>query len=88
MSATLAVALAVPWIFWGLAIGLLITAGRSWINMLLIPSGITLVILAVAGLSSVRNAFRLSLILHLFLLVFFLVSYLLFVLKERNKRRG
>jgi TRAP-type C4-dicarboxylate transport system permease large subunit len=67
--------------------GLLIAAGRSWINMLLIPAGITVVILAVASLSSVRDAFWASLILHLFLLVFFLGSYISFVLRERKKKR-
>ena len=86
MSITLAVALVVPWIFWGVLMGLLIAAGRSWINMLLIPVGITVVILAVANLSSVREAFWASLILHLFLFVFFLGSYLSFMLSERKKK--
>ena len=87
MSTTLAVALVAPWVFWGVLMGLLIAAGRSWINMLLIPAGITIVILAVANLSSVRDAFLVSLILHLFLLVFFLGSYVSFVLRERKKKR-
>jgi len=86
MSITLAVALVVPWVFWGVLMGLLIAAGRSWINMLLIPVGITMVILAVANLSSVREAFWASLILHLFLFVFFLGSYLSFMLSERKKK--
>ncbi len=86
MSITLAVALVVPWVFWGVLMGLLIAAGRSWINMLLIPVGITVVILAVANLSSVREAFWASLILHLFLFVFFLGSYLFFMLSERKKK--
>ncbi len=86
MNATLVVALVVPWIFWGVLMGLLITGGRSWINMLLIPVGITVVILAIASLSSVRDAFWASLILHLFLLVFFLGSYVSFVLMERKKK--
>ena len=87
MSATLMVALVVPWIFWGVMMGLLIAAGRSWINMLLIPAGITVVILVVASLSSVRDAFWASLILHLFLFVFFLGSYVSFVFRERKKKR-
>ena len=87
MSTTLAVALIVPWVFWGVMMGLLIAAGRSWINMLLIPVGITALILAVANLSSVREAFWASLILHLFLLVFFLGSYVSFVLRERKEKR-
>ncbi len=87
MSTTLVIALVVPWVFWGVVMGLLIAAGRSWINMLLIPVGITVVILAVASLSSVREAFWASLILHLFLLVFFLGSYVSFVLRERKKKR-
>ena len=88
MSSTiLAVALVVPWVFWGVLMGLLFTAGRSWINMLLIPAGITVVILAAASLSSAREAFWASLILHLFLLVFFLGSYVSFVLRERKNKR-
>ena len=87
MNTTLAVALVVPWVFWGVLMGLLIAAGRSWINMLLIPVGITMVNLAVASLSSVQDAFWASLILHLFLLVFFLGSYVSFVLRERKKKR-
>ena len=87
MSATLVVALVLPWVFWGVLMGLLIAAGRSWINMLLIPVGITVVILAVASLTSVRDAFWASVILHLFLLVFFLGSYVSFVLRERKKKR-
>ena len=86
MSTTLVVALVVPWVFWGVMMGLLIAAGRSWINMLLIPAGITVVILVVASLSSVRDAFWASLILHLFLFVFFLGSYVSFVFRERKKK--
>ena len=87
MSTTLVVALVVPWIFWGVMMGLLVAAGRSWVNMLLIPAGITVVILVVASLSSVRDAFWASLILHLFLFVFFLGSYVSFVFRERKKKR-
>ena len=86
MSTTLAVALVVPWVFWGVLMGLLIAGGRSWINMLLIPVCITVVILAIASLSSVRDAFWASLILHLFLFVYFLGSYVSFVLRERKKK--
>ncbi len=86
MSITMAVALIVPWIFWGILMGLLIAAGRSWINMLLIPALITVVILGIAGISSVRNAFWASLILHLFLLVYFLKSYISFMFRERKKK--
>ena len=87
MSTTLVIALVVPWVFWGVVMGLLIAAERSWINMLLIPVGITVVILAVASFSSVRDAFWASLILHLFLFVFFLGSYVSFVFRERKKKR-
>jgi len=87
MSTTLVVALVVPWIFWGVMMGLLIAAGRSWINMLLIPASITVALLVVASLSSVRDAFWASLILHLFLFVFFLGSYVSFVFRERKKKR-
>jgi hypothetical protein len=86
MSTTLMVALVVPWIFWGVMMGLLIVAGRSWINLLLIPACITVVILGVASLSSIREAFWISLILHLFLFVFFLGSYVAFVFRERKKK--
>ncbi len=55
--------------------------------MLLIPAGSTVLILAVASISSARDAFWASLILHLFLLVFFLGSYATFVLRERKKKR-
>jgi hypothetical protein len=55
--------------------------------MLLIPAGITVVILAVANLSSARDAFWASLVLHLFLLVFFLGSYVSFVLRERKTKK-
>ena len=88
MSTTLVIALVVPWVFWGVVMGLLIAAGRSWINMLLIPVGITVVLLAIASVSSVRVTFWASFILHLFLLVFFLGSFVFFVLSERKKKRG
>ena len=87
MSTTLAVALVVPWVFWGVLMGLLIAAGRSWINMLFIPAAITVMILAIASLSSAWGAFWASLILHLLLLAFFLGSYVSFVLSERKKKR-
>ena len=87
MSANLVVALVIPWVFWGILIGLLIAGGRSWINMLLIPAGITVVILVIANLVSVQEAFWASLILHLFLLVSFLGSYVSFLLRERKKKR-
>jgi len=80
------VALVIPWVFWGVMMGLLIAAGRSWINMLLIPACVTVVILGVASLSSAREAFWVSLILHLFLFVFFLGSYVSFVFRERKKK--
>ena len=86
MSAALAIALVIPWLFWGVLIGLLIYAGRSWINILLVPGLITVVILAVASLSSVQDAFWSSLVLYLLLLVFFLASYISFVLGERKKK--
>lgn len=85
MSSTFVVALIIPWIFWGILMGLLIAGRRSWINMLLIPAGITIVILVIATLSSVNNAFWVSFIIHLFLFVYFLKSYISFVLRERKK---
>jgi hypothetical protein len=86
MNTTLAVALVIPWVFWGIFMGLLIAAGRSWINILVFPAGITVVILAVTILSSVREAFWASLILHLFLLFYFLKSYVSLVHRERKKK--
>ncbi len=87
MSTTLAVALVIPWVFWGVLAGLLAVGERSWINVLLIPVGITVVILVIASLASIRDAFWTSLILHLFLLVYFLGSYISFELRERKKKR-
>jgi hypothetical protein len=84
MNTMLAVALVIPWIFWGLLTGFLIAAGRSWINMLLIPACITVVILATAGLSSIRNAFWISLVLHFILFLFFTGSYVAFLLRKRQ----
>ena len=87
MNTTLAIALVVPWIFWGVLMGLLIASGRSWINLLLIFIGINVLILAIAGLSSELEAFWFSLILHLFLLVFFTGSYVSFIFKEHRKKK-
>lgn len=87
MSTTLVAALVVPWVFWCVLMGFLFATGRSWVNMLLIPAGITVVILAVASLSTDREAFWASLILHLFLLVFFLGSFVSFVLRECKKTK-
>lgn len=75
MNTTLVIALVIPWLFWGITMGMLIAAGRSWINILLIPVGISLVILLIASLASARDAFWASLILHLFVLIMFLRSY-------------
>lgn len=86
MSTTLVVALVIPWVFWGVFMVILIGGGRSWTNVLLIPVGITVVILLIASVS-VRDAFWGSLVLHLFLLVYFLGSYVSFVFKERKKKR-
>lgn len=85
MNTILVVALVVPWVFWGILMGLLIAAGRSWVNLLLFPACITVLILIVASVSSVRGAFWTSFILHFFLLVFFLGSYLCFMPGERKK---
>jgi len=86
MSAYLAVALVIPWVFWGILIGFLIAGARSWTGVLLIPVGATVVVLIIS-LVSVQEAFWASLILHLFLLVYFLGSYISFVLSERKKNR-
>ncbi len=85
MSMSQLLALIIPWLFWGILMGLLIVAGRSWINMLIFPVGITILILATAGLASDQQAFWASLILHILLLLFFTGSYILFLLKARNK---
>lgn len=85
MSANLVVALVIPWLFWGTVIGLLIAGGRSWINILLIPAVFTVVILLIARFASDQEAFWSSLILHIFLLVFFVGSYVSFVLRQRKK---
>jgi len=87
MDTALTVALLVPWIFWGILTGLLIVGRRSWINMLLIPTGITILIFTIASLSSTKEALWASITLHLFLLVLFIVSYISFALKEQKKKK-
>jgi len=87
MSSTLIIAIAIPWVFWGILMGLLAAAGRSWINLLLIPVGITIVLLIAASITTAREVFWASLTLHLFFLVSLLVSYAAFVLRERKEKQ-
>ena len=82
---TLAIALIVPWLFWGTLMVLLFLAGRSWFNLLLIPVGTSIVIFVAARLSSDAEALWASLILHGLLLVFFAGSFLRFWIKDRKK---
>ena len=84
MSTTLVVALLIPWVFRGVLMGLLFLAGRSWINLLLIPVAITIVHLLIANFTSVRSVFWASLLLHFVLLIFLLWSYVSFILRERQ----
>ena len=88
MSSTLIISLALPWLIWGVLMVLLMIANRSWIGLILPPLGTTIVLLAVAHLASVREAFWFSLSLHLALLLFFLASYLRFRSQQRNNREG
>ena len=85
MNTALIIALAIPWIFWGVVMGMLIFAGRSWINMLLMPMAITVLILIVSRAVTSSIAFWISFILHLFLLIFFLVSFVSYLIRQRNK---
>ena len=87
MDTTLVTAFVIPWVFWGVLMGLLILGQRSWVNILIIPIGITIVILAIANLSSVREAFWTSLILHLFFLIYFIASYVVFILRKHKKNK-
>ena len=84
MSTTLVIALLIPWVFWGALMGLLFVAGRSWINFLIFPVVLTVMLLFIANLTSVGSVFRASLILHGTLLVFIFWSYVSFVVKVRR----
>jgi hypothetical protein len=86
MSTSLIIALVTPWIFWGILAGLLIYAQRSWINVMFIPVLITLLLLLIAGLSSDEGAFWLSVLLHLFLAIYFIGSYISFVFRETKNK--
>lgn len=87
MNATLIMALLVPWVFWGVLMGLLKMAGRSWINLVLIPIGISVVFLIVSGFTSASGVLWLSMLLHILLLLFFFVSFVRFLLAERKGSR-
>lgn len=87
MNITLVSALLIPWVFWGVLMGLLFAAGRSWINMLLIPVGLSVVLLLTADITSDRSVFWASLVLHGVLLIIFLWSYLSFMIGERKNKR-
>ena len=85
MSTYLIIALTIPWVFWGVLMGLLIFAGRSWINMMLFPVGMTVIILAIGSLASEQAAMWSSLFVHLLLLIVFVGSYVSFAYKRREK---
>ena len=87
MSVSLLVALLIPWIFWGVLMGLLFMAGRSWINLLIIPVGLTAVILLAANFTSDRSVLWGSLGLHAIILIVFLWSYISFMLGQRQDKR-
>ena len=87
MNTDLTWALAIPWIFWGILTGLLCLAGRSWVNMLLIPVGITAVVLMISRLAPAREIFWASLLLHLVLLVYFIWSAIALELKTRREKQ-
>lgn len=76
MDNNLLVALLIPWVFWGIFMGLLKYAGRSWINLVVIPFGITVVLLLVAIMVSVKEAFWLSVTAHIVFLLLMVASYL------------
>ena len=62
-------------------------SGRSWVNLLLIPVGITVVLLILAALHSAMEAFRVSILFPFFFLVYFLGSYISFVIRGKRKNR-
>ena len=86
MGYDLAAALAVAWAFWGGLAGLLAAAGRSWVPLLLVSVGVSVVILAIAAADSARGALRFSALLHGLLLAGALGSYAKFASKRRGNR--
>jgi len=86
MNTDLIWALAIPWVFWGILTGLLIMARRSWINMLLIPIGITVLILMIARLAPAWKIFWISLVSHLVLLFYFVWSVISLELENRREK--
>lgn len=88
MSATLIFALLIPWAFRGVFIGLMMAARRSWISMPVIPIAISGVLLFGAKFSSDQPVFVASAVSHLFFLVFFLGSFLSFMLAEQRKKKN
>ena len=80
----LVISLLVPWAFWGILAALLYYASRSWFNVMLIPVLITIVILIVAAVAPSREAMWFSLLLHLVMFVYFLVSCRSFVTRDRG----
>jgi hypothetical protein len=67
---------------------LLFYARRSWFNVLMIAVLVSIVLLVVAGVASANDAMWVSLLLHLFLLVYFVFSYVTFVIRERREEKG
>ena len=65
---------------------LLIYANRSWFNVMLIPVLMTIVILMIAAVASSREAMWFSLLVHLVVFVYFLVSYRSFVIRDREQK--
>jgi len=86
MNTDLIWALAIPWVFWGILMVLLLMARRSWINMLLIPIGITVLILMIARLAPAREIFWVSLVSHVVLLAYFVWSVIALELKNRREK--
>ena len=82
----LVISLLVPWAFWGILAALLIYAKRSWFNVVLIPVLMTVVILMIAAVASPREAMWFSVLLHLVVFVYFVVSYRSFVTRDRGKK--
>ena len=87
MNGYLVMAIIIPWVFWGIVMGLLIMANRSWINVLLMPVALTVLILAIAGLASAQDAFWASLVLHMLLLIMFLRSFASFRRDKNNNEK-
>ena len=88
MNTDLVIALLIPWVFWGILAALLCYARRSWFNVLLVAVLVSIPLLLVAAVASARDALWSSLVLHLVALVYFLVSSIGSVRRQRRQKQA